>query len=667
METGLVLVDGSTFFASDRTGDTAGGENGLFFADTRHLSVWRLTVDGAPVRLLTCDTPQYYSARIHATLPTARVGLAPAVSVRRDRTLATGVHEDVVVDNHGGQDRELVVELAYGVDFADLFEVKDADVPRRVGSVNIEGDTVVFRYRCGGFTRATTLRFSEPGDLDGSRVRWRVRLPAHGRWSTCVDVSCTDNDGEHGPRVGHGGFGQLQPDMPLTVQRWLADAPVLQTGFDPAVHAYRQALLDLAALRFRPFRALEWSLPAAGAPWSMALFGRDSLITAYQALPFHPRLAATTLEALAAFQAGDVDDFRDAQPGKIPHELRRGELTASGRRPHSPSYGSHDATLLFLILLDEYERWTGDTALVRWLEPAARAAIGWLEGPADSDGDGYLEYRTRSPQGLVNQCWKDSGNSIMFADGRIAAPPIATCEMQGYAYDARRRTARLARTVWHDEDLADRLEWDAAQLRTRFNVDYWNPARGHFVLALDADKRQVDAATSNVGHLLWSGIIDQDHTESTAALLATPQLSTGWGIRTMSSTDRGYHPLGYHTGAVWPHDTAIVAEGLRRYGYQEQATELAVNLIEAAAGFDYRLPQLFAGFDRDQGSVPVAYPTASRPHAWAAGAVLLALRTLLGLDADDGRPRVSGERVTSVGPTLLSNIPVHGVRYSAQV
>ncbi len=219
----------------------------------------------------------------------------------------------------------------------------------------------------------------------------------------------------------------------------------------------------------------------------------------------------------------------------------------SGQRPHSPYYGSHDATLLFLILLDEYERWTGgDADLVRQLEPAALGAIAWMEGPADIDGDGYLEYRTHSPQGLINQCWKDSPNSMLFADGRIAAPPIATCEIQGYAYDARRRTARLARAVWHDHHLASRLERDAARLRERFNVDYWNPSRSHFVLALDAAKRPVDTATSNVGHLLWSGIVDKAHAEQTAALLATPQLSTGWGIRAMSSADRGYNPIEYH-------------------------------------------------------------------------------------------------------------------------
>ncbi len=244
------------------------------------------------------------------------MGVNPTVSVRRDRLVAAGVHEDIIVENYGDEDCELLVELAYGADFADLFEVKDQAVQPRSVQIDTDGDRVVYRYRSEGFTRATTLRFSEPAEVGESRARWHVRVAARGHWSTCVDVSCTDKDGEHGPRVGHRGFGQLKPDMPMTLEQWLADAPTVHTGFDPANHAYRQALLDLAALRFRPLSGLAWSLPAAGAPWFMALFGRDSLITAYQALPFQPRLARTTLQALAAVQATGFDDFPTPSRGR---------------------------------------------------------------------------------------------------------------------------------------------------------------------------------------------------------------------------------------------------------------------------------------------------------------------------------------------------------------
>jgi glycogen debranching enzyme len=406
----------------------------------------------------------------------------------------------------------------------------------------------------------------------------------------------------------------------------------------PAAPHLPAHLTDLAALRFRPGDDLAWSPPAAGLPWFMALFGRDSLIAGYQALPFHPELAGSALRALAALQAGERDDFADAEPGKLPHEVRRGELAATGEWP-SPYYGSHDVTPLFLIVLDEYERWTGDTELVRELEPAARAALAWIETGGDPDGDGYLEYRTRSPVGLRNQCWKDSWNSIRFADGRLATPPIATCEIQGYAYAARRALARLARQVLDDPALADRLEGEATDLRRRFNADFWNERRGHFALALDGGKRQVDAMTSNAGQLLWTGVVDDEHAEGLVKRLLAADMDSGCGIRTMSATDAAYNPIEYHNGTVWPHDTALIAEGVRRYGHPEQASRLAFGLLEAAAAFAYRLPEVFAGYDRAGTGMPVEYPTACRPQAWAAGTPLLALRTLLGLEAAGGRPR----------------------------
>lgn len=423
--------------------------------------------------------------------------------------------------------------------------------------------------------------------------------------------------------------------MPLSLDQWLDTAPALDTDVDNVSRSYRQSLLDLAALRFRPMADMEESLPAAGLPWFMALFGRDSLITAYEALPFHPQLAAGTLETLASLQATTRDDFRDADPGKILHELRFGELTALGESPHSPYYGSHDSTPLFLILLDEYERWTGDVELVRRLESAGRAALSWIEGPGDPDGDGYLEYHTRSPKGLVNQGWKDSGDAIAFADGRLAKPPIATCELQGYAYDARRRTARLARRVWGDAALADRLERDALDLKQRFNRDFWLDDRGYYALALDGTKQPVDSLTSNIGHLLWSGIVDDGRAGLIAQRLVGSELWSGWGVRTMGNADAAHNPIGYHTGTVWPHDTAICAEGLRRYGFRREATTAVLALLEAAAAFDYRLPEVFAGFSREATAIPVEYPTPCSPQAWAAGAPLLALRTLLGLDPDE--------------------------------
>lgn len=379
------------------------------------------------------------------------------------------------------------------------------------------------------------------------------------------------------------------------------------------------------------------TLPAAGLPWFMALFGRDSLITSFQALPYRPGLAATTLRVLAARQALDRDDFHEREPGKILHELRFGELTARGERPHSPYFGTADATPLFLILLDEYHRWSGDDELVRALEPNARAALSWIEDSGDRDGDGYVEYQCRNLQtGLVNQCWKDSWNSMQFADGSLAQGPIATSEIQGYVYDAQLRSARLAREVWGEEALAARLELRAGALRSSFHRDFWIPGRGCYALALDGDKRQVDGLASNIGHLLWSGLLDEPAAAAVAERLLGEELFSGWGVRTLAAGEAGYNPLGYHTGTVWPHDNSLIAAGLARYGHDRAAGTIAASILSAAPYFEHRLPEVFAGFPKSLTSVPVAFPTASRPQAWAAGTPLLMLTTLLSLSPDSG-------------------------------
>jgi len=328
-----------------------------------------------------------------------------------------------------------------------------------------------------------------------------------------------------------------------------------------------------------------------------------------------------------------VDDFRDEEPGKILHELRYGEMTAFEERPHSPYYGAADATPLFLILLDEYERWTGNAQLVRDFELEARAALDWIDQYGDRDGDGYVEYSRRNTEtGLENQCWKDSWNSILFADGTNSQLPRATCEIQGYVYDAKLRCARLARTFWNDPTLAAELEKQAAELKARFNRDFWIADRQFFALALNGDKRQVDALTSNIGHLLWSGIADEDKAKACVRHLMGDALFTGWGVRTMATTEGGYNPIGYHVGTVWPHDNSFVAWGLARYGYQEEAACLAAGIFEAAPYFHDRLPEAFAGYPREETQFPVEYPTACSPQAWATGAPLLLLRTVLGLE-----------------------------------
>lgn len=306
--------------------------------------------------------------------------------------------------------------------------------------------------------------------------------------------------------------------------------------------------------------------------------------------------------------------------------------TTRGERPHSPYFGSADATPLFLVLLAEYHRWTGDADLVRELEPHARAALDWIAESGDRDGDGYVEYERRNQAtGLINQCWKDSWDAIQFADGSLARGPIATAEIQGYAYDAQVRSARLAREVWGDEALAGKLEGRAGALRTAFRRDFWLPERGCHALALDGDKRPVDSLTSNIGHLLWSGILEESEAAAVAERLLGDELFSGWGVRTLGQSEGGYNPLGYHTGTVWPHDNSLIAAGLTRYGHDGAAATIAGAVLTAAPFFEYRLPEVFAGFPRSMTSVPVAFPTASRPQAWAAGAPLLLLTSLLRL------------------------------------
>jgi len=421
---------------------------------------------------------------------------------------------------------------------------------------------------------------------------------------------------------------------------------------------YRRSLIDLAALRFFPITLPGQALPAAGLPWFMTLFGRDSMIVSYQALPFTSELAAATLQALAEQQGTRIDDFRDEEPGKIMHEVRFGEMTAFEERPHSPYYGSADATPLFLILLDEFERWTGNAELVRQLEMEARTALTWIDKYGDRNGDGYVEYSRRNKEtGLENQCWKDSWNSILFADGTLSRLPRATCEIQGYVYDAKMRCARLAREFWHDPELANRLEKEAAELKRRFNQDFWLEDREFFALAIDGDGRKVDALTSNIGHLLWSGIVDEDKVKAVVRHLIGPKLYSGWGVRTMAEGEGGYNPIGYHLGTVWPHDNAFIAMGLRRYGYREEAARVAMNMLDAATYFNGRLPEAFAGYSRALTEFPVEYPTACSPQAWASGAPLLLLRAMLGLEPTGDHLLIDPAIPSMLGQLELLDIP----------
>jgi glycogen debranching enzyme len=421
--------------------------------------------------------------------------------------------------------------------------------------------------------------------------------------------------------------------------------------------AYRQSLVDLAALRYTSITMAE-ELVAAGLPWFMTVFGRDSIFTCLQALPFTPQLVPATIGTLAYGQGSRVDDFRDEEPGKILHELRYGESAGFEEQPHSPYYGASDTTPLFVVLLDEYERWTGDDTLVRAYEFEARAALDWVDTHGDLLGTGYIWYETRNPDsGLVNQCWKDSPDSISYRDGRLPPFPRATCEQQGYAYDAKIRGARLARLFWNDPAYADRLEREAADLKARFNEEFWIADGEYYALALDAEGGQVDALSSNIGHLLWSGIVEESRAGRVAELLLSERLFSGWGVRTLATDCARYNPLGYHVGTVWPFDNSIIAWGLWRYGYRREAATICQAIFDAAEYFQGRLPEAFAGYPRARTTYPVEYPTACSPQAWSAGTPLLLLRVILGLQPHDGHLIIDPALPPGLGRVELLDIP----------
>jgi hypothetical protein len=481
---------------------------------------------------------------------------------------------------------------------------------------------LVLGYERGGYIRETWIRPHHKGaEISEGRIVFGPTIAPQGSWSTWIEVVAAVD----GTPTGHErtrynpsddsrsrAASRTELGTHPTVSELIALAPKLETDWDPLKLTYARSLVDLAALRFYPREGSDVAVPAAGLPWFQTLFGRDSLITSYQALHIVPELAANTLDVLASLQGTRRDDFRDEEPGKILHELRFGELTAFQERPHSPYYGSADGTMLFLILLDEYERFTGDTDRVRRLEPNARAALAWIDEYGGRDGDGYVEYERRNTEtGLENQCWKDSWNSILFSDGTLAKLPRATCELQGYVYDARLRCARLAREIWNDDALAQKLEHQADELKQSFNEDFWLEGRGYYALALDGDKKPVDALTSNIGHLLWSGIVDDDRAEEVVAHLLGPRLFSGWGVRTMAEGDGGYNPIGYHQGTVWPHDNSLIADGLRRYGYHDEAATIASRFSRrpSTSSDGFRKPS-----PATSGPLPTT-PSSTRPRA----------------------------------------------------
>jgi glycogen debranching enzyme len=628
----VTLVEGSAFAVSGRSGDFhADHPEGLFFLDTRFLSQMVLSVNGVlPEPLAVLPREPFATTFVQRTPPTPGRADA-AVVVLRHRYVGQGMREDVVLRNHGTQTVRLTVELVLGVDFADLFDVKEGQVRIR-GEQRLEfsGDTFSFAYRRDGVSRGCRIRFSEP-PLSGPQVAmWEVDLPAEGQWILGLEVSPVVDGAVISPRHRLGEpVDEAVPKERLT--HWRRSVPSVDSDWQPLASATRQAAEDLGVLRIFDPDHRERTVIAAGAPWFMTLFGRDSLLTAWMALLVDPALALGVLRTLAERQGEDVHAATEEEPGKILHEVRFGSAGSLALGGGDAYYGTADATPLFVMLLGELSRWGLASDEVHDLLPHADRAIGWIEEFGDRDGDGYVEYERSTEHGLEHQGWKDSWDSTRFSDGTFAEAPIALCEVQAYAYAAYVARAHLA-TDAGDATLAARMTEKAVELKRRFNTDFWLEDRGWFAMALDRDKRPVDALASNMGHCLWTGIVDEDKAGRIADHLLSEEMFSGWGVRTLATSMRAYNPISYHNGSVWPHDCAIVAAGLMRYGFVEHAHRIAVGLLEGAEHSNGRLPELFCGFPRSELAAPVPYPTSCSPQAWAAASPLLLVRTLLRLD-----------------------------------
>ncbi|MGC1213691.1 MAG: glycogen debranching N-terminal domain-containing protein [Micromonospora sp.] len=656
------ILDGNTFLVSDRRGDIEPSfdfPTGLFSFDTRFLSTWLLTLNGERLHALSIDDAQSYRTRYFLVPGEPTHYLDAKVSVIRSRSIGGSFAEELTVLNHSGQEVEFTLRVDMGADFADLFEIKHQRQKKGRTTPTVGENMLRLTYRREAFHREVVITTTTPAQIDESGMTFRIRVGPHGEWTTRLHVA-TVIYGARGediratlPLGGHRTAATIHAEQNELIDR----APKLGCDCQPLAGAYRRSLNDLAALRYESI-ALGVRLLAAGLPWFMTLFGRDSIFTSLQVLPFLPGLVPPTITMLAGLQGSRLDDFRDEEPGKILHELRYGETAGFEEQPHSPYYGSADSTPLFVILLDEYERWTGDATLVRQLEFQARAALNWIDRYGDLLGTGYVWYSTRNPEtGLQNQCWKDSWDSISYSDGRLPGFPRATCETQGYAYDAKLRGARLAREFWNDPAYADRLEREAAELKERFNRDFWIPEREYYALALDAEGRHVDALSSNIGHLLWSGIVDESRAGLIAQHLLGPRLFSGWGVRTLADDQGRYNPVGYHVGTVWPFDNAIIAWGLWRYGFREEASRICEGMLGASRFFDGRLPEAFAGYERSLTDYPVEYPTACSPQAWSAGTPLLLLRVMLGLEPQGEHLIIDPSVPAGMGRVELLDIP----------
>ncbi len=648
-------------------------DKGLYFRDTRLISAWTVYANGQTWELLNGGAVTYYGARVYLTNSeiVTQDGVIPqrTLSFVLSRALSGGMHEDLDLTNHGPKTVRFQLEIAVRCDFADIFEVKANRIVRRGRIETIwseEQQELRTTYVNGDFARAVTILARNQGSravYANGRISFEVILEPEASWHCCLCYDLQDGTTlTNAPAECTAGTHGSEHAEALA--DWLQKVMKIRTSNEEFYRLYRQALEDMAALRL-PIAGTDHMvfLPAAGLPWFVAPFGRDSLIASLQNLLIYPEFARGTLEILGSLQSKVDDPHRDAEPGKILHELRYGELAHFKLIPHTPYYGTADATPLYLVVLHAAWRATGDRSLLERNLATAEGCLEWIDRYGDRDGDGFQEYQTRSDVGYENMGWKDSGDCVVYADGSLVKGPKALCELQGYVYDAWRRMAEVFDELGHPERAAT-LRDKARTLYERFNEAFWDDGLGFYVYGLDGDKKKILTIASNAGHCLWSGIVRPDRAAKVVERLMQPDMWSGWGVRTLSALNPAFNPYNYQTGSVWPHDNGIIALGFKRYGFGAEAAAIAHDVSRAAGHFlSNQLPELYAGIQREDGSFPVQYLGANVPQAWAAGSAFMLIQAMLGIVPDAPGARLF---VDPLLPAWLPDVTLLDLRVGEQ-
>jgi glycogen debranching enzyme len=651
----LTLIDGKTFLATNVAGDIVppgAPDVGFFHEDTRFLSHLEFRLDGQRSVVLSSSTEKTFVSQIELT--TGNITLRDSfdlpentIHIRREQLLASDILFDrYTFENFNRCPVAFTVEVTCNADFVDVFQVRGT---ARLSHGQyyqplVEDDGLIFSYRgLDDVLRQTVVRMNPPPvEIAGNTARWELHLEPLRK--TALEVTVTPRVENKESRAEVYEFDAQLHARRAAFQEFDSASTSFTSSNSVFDNLFRNAMGDFHALRI-PFG--QEHVIAAGIPWFATIFGRDSIIAAYQTLSLNPELAKDTLRVLARYQASEVDDWRDAQPGKILHESREGEMTRCGEMPFGPYYGSVDATPLWLILLSETYNWTADEALAREMLPHVYRALDWIDQYGDIDGDGFVEYLRRSPRGLANQGWKDSWDANIHRDGSIANPPIALCEVQGYVYDAKYRISSLLK-AFGDPERAEKCRREANDLARRFDKTFWSAERGYYSMALDCDKKPLDVISSNPGHLLWSRIINRERARVVTQRLMQEDMFSGWGWRTMAQSEQVFNPLSYHRGSVWPHDNSLIAHGMALNEFREPALRILGALFQAAMEFrDYRLPELFCGVQRRPFDEPVHYPVSCSPQAWASGSLFLILTSVLGI-----RPSAHRKELNIINPQL---------------